>query len=74
MNRAAWLQDRRMKKFRDVLSRWEHGAARVSVGRQRVGRLGRSFAPRPVDANRGRVNREALLHCAESNRCARQCI
>ncbi len=23
MNRAAWLQDRRMKKFRDVLSRWE---------------------------------------------------
>jgi hypothetical protein len=25
MNRAAWLQDRRMKKFRDVLSRWEVG-------------------------------------------------
>jgi transposase len=23
MNRAAWLQDRRMAKFRDVLSRWE---------------------------------------------------
>jgi transposase len=23
MNRAAWLQDRRMQKFRDVLSRWE---------------------------------------------------
>ncbi|MGH2619668.1 MAG: helix-turn-helix domain-containing protein [Anaerolineales bacterium] len=23
MNRTAWLQDRRMKKFRDVLSRWE---------------------------------------------------
>ena len=23
MNRAGWLQDRRMKKFRDVLSRWE---------------------------------------------------
>jgi transposase len=24
MNRTAWLQDRRMQKFRDVLSRWEH--------------------------------------------------
>ena len=23
MNRAAWLPDRRMQKFRDVLSRWE---------------------------------------------------
>lgn len=25
MRRAAWLQDRRMQKFRDVLSRWERG-------------------------------------------------
>jgi hypothetical protein len=25
-NRATWLQDRRMQKFRDVLSRWESGA------------------------------------------------
>jgi hypothetical protein len=25
MNRAAWLQDRRMQKFRNVLSRWEAG-------------------------------------------------
>jgi hypothetical protein len=25
-NRAAWLQDRKMPKFRDVLSRWETGA------------------------------------------------
>jgi hypothetical protein len=25
MKRAAWLQDRRMQKFRDVLSRWEGG-------------------------------------------------
>src|SRR5437660_322548 len=24
MNQATWLQDRRMQKFRDVLSRWEH--------------------------------------------------
>jgi hypothetical protein len=23
MNRTAWLQDRRMQEFRDVLSRWE---------------------------------------------------
>ena len=26
MNRTAWLQDRRMQKFRDVLSRWGRGA------------------------------------------------
>jgi hypothetical protein len=26
MNRTTWLQDRRMQKFRDVLSRWESGA------------------------------------------------
>jgi transposase len=25
MNRATWLQDHRMQKFRDVLSRWERG-------------------------------------------------
>src|SRR5215813_7025905 len=25
MNRTTWLQDRRMQKFRDVLSRWESG-------------------------------------------------
>ncbi len=25
MNRATWLQDRGMQKFRDVLSRWEAG-------------------------------------------------
>ena len=25
MNRATWLQDRRMQKFRDVLSRWKAG-------------------------------------------------
>src|ERR1700722_16706004 len=24
MNRTAWLQDRRMQKFQDVLSRWKH--------------------------------------------------
>jgi transposase len=30
MNRTTWLQDRRMPKFRDVLSRWETG--RLSMG------------------------------------------
>ena len=25
MKQAAWLQERRMQKFRDVLSRWEAG-------------------------------------------------
>jgi transposase len=24
MNRTTWLQERRMKKFADVLTRWEH--------------------------------------------------
>jgi hypothetical protein len=29
MNRTAWLQDRRMPKFRDDLSRWESGALSI---------------------------------------------
>ena len=28
MNRTAWLQDRRMQKFRDVLNRWERRSCR----------------------------------------------
>jgi hypothetical protein len=32
MNRATWLQDRRMQKFRDVLSRWEGGKCDTFVG------------------------------------------
>ena len=37
MNRSTWLQERRMKKFRDVLSRWERrkrtaGPVAVEVG------------------------------------------
>jgi hypothetical protein len=28
MNRTAWLQDRRMQKFRDVLNRWERKPSR----------------------------------------------
>ena len=35
MNRATWLQDRRMQKFRDVLSRWE----RRELSMQEAGEL-----------------------------------
>ena len=34
MNRTAWLQDRRMQKFRDVLSRWERGELSMHGGRR----------------------------------------
>ena len=43
MNRTAWLQERRMMKFRDVLSRWEASELSASVkgfGRRPLRRLG----------------------------------
>jgi hypothetical protein len=42
MNRTTWLQDRRMQKFRDVLSRWE----RKELSAMEAGELlGMSEAP-----------------------------
>ena len=37
MNRTTWLQDRRMQKFRDVLSRWESAGNRHGVFRRESG-------------------------------------
>jgi Helix-turn-helix domain len=43
MNRAAWLQDRRMKKFRDVLSRWELGELSMMEAGELLGMSERQF-------------------------------
>jgi transposase len=43
MNRAAWLQDRRMQKFRDVLSRWEAGALSMMDAADLLGVSERQF-------------------------------
>src|ERR1700691_2442676 len=43
MNRTAWLQDRRMKKFRDVLSRWEAGELSMSQAGELLGMSERQF-------------------------------
>src|ERR1700682_3524966 len=43
MNRAAWLQDRRMQKFRDVLSRWERGDLSMLEAGELVGMSERQF-------------------------------
>src|ERR1700722_4124184 len=43
MNRAAWLQDRRMKKFRDVLSRWEAGEVSMMEAGEVLGMSERQF-------------------------------
>jgi transposase len=43
MNRAAWLQDRRMKKFRDVLSRWEAGELSMMEAGELLGMSERQF-------------------------------
>jgi transposase len=43
MSRAAWLQDRRMQKFRDVLSRWEAGALSMLEAAEVLGMSERQF-------------------------------
>ena len=43
MNRAAWLQDRRMQKFRDVLSRWERGDLSMLDAGELLGMSERQF-------------------------------
>jgi hypothetical protein len=43
MNRATWLQDRRMQKFRDVLSRWERGELSMMEAGELLGMSERQF-------------------------------
>jgi hypothetical protein len=43
MNRTAWLQDRRMQKFRDVLSRWERKDLSALEAAEILGVLERQF-------------------------------
>lgn len=43
MNRAAWLQDRRMQKFRDVFGRWEAGDLSMVEAGELLGMSERQF-------------------------------
>lgn len=43
MNRTTWLQDRRMQKFRDVLSRWERGELSMLEAGELLGMSERQF-------------------------------
>jgi transposase len=43
MKRATWLQDRRMQKFRDVLSRWERGELSMMEAGELLGVSERQF-------------------------------
>ena len=43
MKRAAWLQDRRMQKFRDVLSRWDGGDLSMVEAGELLGMSERQF-------------------------------
>jgi hypothetical protein len=43
MNRATWLQGRRMQKFRDVLSRWEAGELSMMEAGELLGMSERQF-------------------------------
>src|SRR6266540_3483388 len=43
MNRATWLQDRRMQKFRDVLSRWDRGELSMLEAGELLGMSERQF-------------------------------
>ena len=43
MNRATWLQDRRMQKFRDVLGRWQAGELSMMEAGELLGMSERQF-------------------------------
>jgi hypothetical protein len=43
MNRATWLQGRRMLKFRDVLSRWEQRELSMMEAAEMLGMSERQF-------------------------------
>ena len=43
MKRAAWLQERRMQKFLDVLSRWESGDLSMLEAGELLGMSERQF-------------------------------
>src|SRR5436190_4595888 len=43
MNRTTWLQDRRMQKFRDVLSRWERRELSMLEAGELLGMSERQF-------------------------------
>src|SRR5262249_17723459 len=55
MNRATWLQDRRMQKFRDVLSRWE----RKELSAMEAGEI-LGVSERQLRRYRGRFEEEGL--------------
>jgi transposase len=60
MNRAAWLQDRRMQKFRDVLSRWERGDLSMMEAGELLGMSERQFR-----RYRGRYEDEGVAGLAD---------
>jgi len=47
MNRATWLQDHRMQKFRDVLSRWEAGELSMMDAGELLGDVGAAVPALP---------------------------
>src|SRR5437868_6405876 len=61
MNRTTWLQDRRMQKFRDVLSRWERGDLSMMEAGEVLGmseRQGRRYRERyEGDGDEGLLDR-----------------
>jgi hypothetical protein len=73
MNRAAWLQDRRMQKFREVFDRWEAGELSMIEAGELLGmseRQFRRYRDRYEDEGReGRVDRR--LGKPSSKRCRR---
>jgi hypothetical protein len=55
MKRAAWLQDRRMQKFLDVLSRWESRDLSMLEAGGTSGNVGATIPPLPGSLRRGRA-------------------
>ena len=67
MNRAAWLQDRRMKKFVDVLGRWEAGELSMMEASELVGMSERQFR-----RYRDRYEEDGLAGLVDRRRASRR--
>jgi hypothetical protein len=70
MNRATWLQDRRIQRFRDVLSRWKRKELSAMEAGELLGCSERQF--RRYRTRTGAGCRSAIL-CSTRRSCGRRC-
>ena len=68
MNRATWLQDRRMEKFGMLLNRWERRGVVGAGGGRVFGHVGAAVPPLPAALRGGRAGRAARPAAGQGRR------